>query len=232
MTGALERFLLRAGERVIRVHPKLMAGERKVARQSGKSDVHRRDRGRAGGDSREDDLPVAHLAGPGARDRAGWSIIVRNLVAERTRVAAGCAGCLHDLDPGLQPPERGLNNAAALARLDDALAGSSRSRRSASAGELVAAPGPAQPADRQGSRASSRRWSGAVTRGCSRSRAAASSPPQADPGQSRQRRPLPDRGQARQLRRRRADGRAQLGPPAAPPPQPRRQPPASTPRCT
>ena len=39
VSGALERFLLRRGERVVRVAPKLMAGARRSARERGKSDV-------------------------------------------------------------------------------------------------------------------------------------------------------------------------------------------------
>ena len=38
VSGALERFLLARGERVVRVPPKLMAGARKSARERGKSD--------------------------------------------------------------------------------------------------------------------------------------------------------------------------------------------------
>src|SRR4051812_1348858 len=38
VSGALERFLLRSGESVLRVPPKMMAGERKAARSYGKSD--------------------------------------------------------------------------------------------------------------------------------------------------------------------------------------------------
>src|SRR5688500_1834466 len=38
VSGALERFLLTRGERVVRVAPKLMAGARKSARERGKSD--------------------------------------------------------------------------------------------------------------------------------------------------------------------------------------------------
>jgi transposase len=39
VSGGLERFLLRSGERVVRVPPKLMAGTRKSARDFGKSDA-------------------------------------------------------------------------------------------------------------------------------------------------------------------------------------------------
>src|SRR4051794_14283580 len=38
LSGGLERFLVRAGERVLRVPPSSMAGERKSARSVGKSD--------------------------------------------------------------------------------------------------------------------------------------------------------------------------------------------------
>jgi len=39
VSGALERFLLRRGERVVRVAPKLMADTRHSGRERGKSDV-------------------------------------------------------------------------------------------------------------------------------------------------------------------------------------------------
>ncbi len=39
VSGALERFLLAHGERVVRVPPKLMSGARSSARERGKSDV-------------------------------------------------------------------------------------------------------------------------------------------------------------------------------------------------
>ena len=38
VSGALERFLLRSGETVLRVPPKMMASERRAARSFGKSD--------------------------------------------------------------------------------------------------------------------------------------------------------------------------------------------------
>ena len=120
VSGALERFLLRAGERVIRVHPKLMATERKVARRPGKSDVIDAT-AVARAAIREQDLPVAYLAGP--EREIAWLVDHRaQLVVERTRFACRLRWLLHDLDPGLQPPKRGLGNAHALARLDAALA--------------------------------------------------------------------------------------------------------------
>src|SRR5688500_5110158 len=39
VSGALERFLLKRGERVVRIAPKLVAGARRSARERGKSDA-------------------------------------------------------------------------------------------------------------------------------------------------------------------------------------------------
>lgn len=65
----LESALLRAGERVLRVPPKLMAGARKAARTFGKERRHRRARRRAGGVART--RSSGRQAGRGgARDRA------------------------------------------------------------------------------------------------------------------------------------------------------------------
>ncbi len=170
VSGALERFLLRAGERVIRVHPKLMATERKVARRPGKSDVIDAT-AVARAAIREDDLPVAYLAGP--EREIAWLVDHRaQLVAERTRVCCRLRWLLHDLDPGLQPPARGLGNAHALARLDRRWRRWSRSRRSGSAGAWSSASASSTRRS-PGSRASSRRWSSAATRCCSPSPAAA-----------------------------------------------------------
>jgi transposase len=120
VSGALERYLLRCGERVIRVHPKLMATQRKVARRPGKSDVIDAT-AVARAAIREDDLPVAYLAGP--EREIAWLVDHRaQLVAERTRVACRLRWLLHDLDPGLQPPARGLDSAVSLDRLDRRLA--------------------------------------------------------------------------------------------------------------
>jgi transposase len=120
VSGALERFLLRAGERVVRVHPKLMAGERKLARRPGKSDVIDAT-AVARAAIRENDLPGAYLAGP--EREIAWLVDHRaQLVGERTRVACRLRWLLHDLDPRLQPAKRGLGNANALARLDRRLA--------------------------------------------------------------------------------------------------------------
>jgi len=57
VSGGLERFLLRSGERVVRVAPKLMAGARKSARDFGKSDAL------AGVERFASDAKLAKLAG-------------------------------------------------------------------------------------------------------------------------------------------------------------------------
>lgn len=120
VSGALERCLLRAGETVIRVHPSKIASERKGAHQRGKSDVIDAT-AVARVALREDDLPIAYLAGP--EREIAWLVDHRaQLVAERTRMMCRLRWLLHDLDPGLQPPKRGLDSNASLARLDKSLA--------------------------------------------------------------------------------------------------------------
>ena len=91
--AGLERDLLRAGERVVRVPPKLMAGARRSVREPGKSDpIDALAVARAA--LREPDLPVAMLDGPERELR----LLVdhrEDLVAERTR---------HEQPPALAPP--------------------------------------------------------------------------------------------------------------------------------
>jgi len=82
----LEAALLRSGERVRRVPPKLMSGARKSARTFGKSDaIDAAAVARAA--LREPDLPVAQLAGP-EREIALLLDHRANLVVERTRTQA------------------------------------------------------------------------------------------------------------------------------------------------
>src|SRR5437763_4775151 len=64
VSGALERFLLARGERVVRVPPKLMAGARQSTREPGKSDrIDAAAVARAAIREGLQTLPVAHLAG-------------------------------------------------------------------------------------------------------------------------------------------------------------------------
>jgi len=116
----LERDLLVAGERIVRVPPKLMAGARRQVRSAGKSDpIDALAVARAA--LREPDLPVACLDGPGREMR----LLVdhrEDLVAERTRIINRLRWHLHELDPSWDPPAGSLDRYATLdaiaARLD------------------------------------------------------------------------------------------------------------------
>ncbi len=99
VSGALERFLIARGERVVRVPPKLMGEARRSARSFGKSDpIDALAVARAA--LRETDLPAAHLDGP-ARDIQLLVDHRDDLVAERTRIQNRLRWHLHDLDPAL-----------------------------------------------------------------------------------------------------------------------------------
>jgi len=114
VSGRLERALLAAGERVVRVAPKLMAGARRSARTRGKSDpIDALAVARAA--LREPNLPVAE------HDEASRELKLlvdhrENLLAERTRMINRLRWHLHELDPELDPPARRLGQ---LARLDE-----------------------------------------------------------------------------------------------------------------
>jgi transposase len=121
VAGGLIRDLLAAGESVVFVPPKLMAGERRGGRERGKSDPI-------------DALAVARLALregaalPAARLDAQVLEVRRltdyrdDLVAERTRAINSLRWLIHDLDPELAPPPRALAGARARARLAAGLA--------------------------------------------------------------------------------------------------------------
>jgi len=110
VSGALERFLLARGERVVRVPPKLMAGARTSDRQRGKSDVIDAVAiARAAIREGLDTLPVAQLAG--AELDVGLLVDHRErLVAQRTRLINDLRWALHDLWPELEIPPRALTN--------------------------------------------------------------------------------------------------------------------------
>ena len=106
LSRRLEPDLLGAGQRIVRVPPKLMAHVRDSARSYGKSDpIDALAAARAA--LREPDLPIARLDGP-----AGEVRLLANhrddLVAERTRVINRLRWRLHELDPSWQPPARSL----------------------------------------------------------------------------------------------------------------------------
>jgi transposase len=115
LSRRFERDLLLAGEAVVRVPPKLMAGARRSAREPGKSDpIDALAVARAA--LREPDLPVAVLDGPEREVR----LLVDHrddLVAERTRAENRLRWHLHELMPGEEPASRTLGRPAVLRAL-------------------------------------------------------------------------------------------------------------------
>lgn len=107
LSRRFEAELLAAGETVVRVPPKMMAGQRRSARTSGKSDpIDALAVARAA--LREPDLPVAQLDGP-ARDVKLLVDYRETLIRERTGLQNRLRWRLHELDPGFDPPAGSLN---------------------------------------------------------------------------------------------------------------------------
>jgi len=108
VSGSFERFLLDHGERVVRVATKLMAGERRGARQRGKSDlIDALAVARAALREGIDRLPTAELPGPELDIR----LLVNHrerLVHARTRIYNDLVWNLHDLWPELVLPGSAL----------------------------------------------------------------------------------------------------------------------------
>ena len=120
LSRRLEVDLLRSGEAVVRVPPKLMAGVRRSVREPGKSDpIDALAVARAA--LANPDLPVATLDGPERELR----LLVdhrEDLVAERTRHIQRLRW--HLLDLGIdEPAPRSLDRAAVLADLEARLSG-------------------------------------------------------------------------------------------------------------
>jgi transposase len=114
VSGRLERFLLRSGERVVRVPPKLMAGARRGARELGKSDaLDAKAVARAAIREGLETLPEARLQGP-EREFALLLDHREDLVAERTRIQNRLRWHLHELDPGIELRERSLDQPSTL----------------------------------------------------------------------------------------------------------------------
>jgi transposase len=121
VAGNLIRDLLAAGERVLFVPPKMMAGERRGGRERGKSDpidalaiarlALREDR----------DLPVACLD---ERTRPLRLLTDHRdaLVKDRTKMVNRLRWHLHDLDPALAPAARALSRKNPRAQLAAAIA--------------------------------------------------------------------------------------------------------------
>lgn len=106
LTRRLESDLLTAGQRVMRVPTRLMARARRSSRESGKSDPIDAE-AVALAALRHPDLPVAELDGP-AREVKLLSDHRHDLVVQRSRIAQQVRWHLHELDPDLQIPSRGL----------------------------------------------------------------------------------------------------------------------------
>ena len=102
LSRRLEADLLAAGERVVRVPPKLMAGARRSARTRGKSDpIDAWAVARAA--LREPGLPTARLDGPDREIR----LLVdyrESLVKDRAAAQNRMRWRLHELEPGYDPP--------------------------------------------------------------------------------------------------------------------------------
>lgn len=107
LSRRLEADLLAAGEIVVRVPPKLMAGVRRSARTRGKSDpIDALAVARAA--LREPDLPVGQLDGPSRQVK----LLVdyrEAVVKERTAAQNRLRWRLHELDPTFDPPNGSLD---------------------------------------------------------------------------------------------------------------------------
>jgi transposase len=121
LSRRLERDLLAAGEPVVRVPPKLMAGARRQARTPGKSDpIDALAVARAA--LREPGLPVARLDGV-EREVRLLGDHREDLVAERTRVQNRLRWHLHELEPGWEVPAGALDRTVWLDAVAARLAG-------------------------------------------------------------------------------------------------------------
>jgi transposase len=116
LSRRLSTDLLVAGEVVVRVPPKLMAGARRSAREPGKSDpIDALAVARAA--LREPDLPCAELDGAEREVR----LLVdhrEDLVAARTQAQNRLRWHLHELMPGDEPGPRSLERSVILAHLE------------------------------------------------------------------------------------------------------------------
>lgn len=120
LSRRLEADLLGAGERIVRVPPKLMAHARDSARTYGKSDpIDALAVARAA--LREPDLPVAQLDGP-ARELRLLVDHREDLVADRTAHINRLRWHLHELDPTWDPAPRSLGRFKTLDRIAGRLA--------------------------------------------------------------------------------------------------------------
>ncbi len=119
LSRRLEADLLRVGESVVRVPPKMMAGVRRSARTRGKSDpIDALAVARAA--LREPDLPVAQLDGP-SRELRLLVDYRESLVKDRTAAQNRLRWRLHELEPGYDPPAGSLNRYKTLDEIEQLL---------------------------------------------------------------------------------------------------------------
>jgi transposase len=121
LTRRVEADLLAAGQPVVRVPTRLMAAARRGARRPGRSDPIDAE-AVALAALRHHDLPMAELDRP-TREVKLLVDYRRDLVRQRTRVANRLRWHLHELDPALQIPSRGLRRYQVIDELAARLAG-------------------------------------------------------------------------------------------------------------
>ena len=216
LSGGLERLLLEAGERVLRVPPKLMASERKTVRSFGKSDaIDALAVARAA--LREPDLPRASPAGAD-RELRLLSDHREDLIQEGTRYQRRLRWHLHEIDPDLVPALRGAAKKRNLDRLARQLARREQTAQVRICRELIRRirelAKRVTELDRELAVLVRDQNTGLLEiPGCGTDHR------RPDPRRGRRPGPLRDRGAAGQLRRRRPAGRL-IGTTAAPPAQP------------
>jgi transposase len=137
VSGALERFLIASGERVLRVPPKLMGQSRRGERSAGKSDpIDALAIARAALREGPETLPAAHL------DEAALQIKLlldhrEDLVKARSEDQCRLRWHLHDLWPELEIPAGALDRIVWLDRIARKLARAEQGTRVAIARELL-----------------------------------------------------------------------------------------------
>jgi transposase len=139
VSGSLERFLIAAGERVVRVPPKLMGESRKSERTRGKSDpIDALAIARAALKEGPETLPCAHL-NEGALEIKLLLDHREDIVKARSEDQQRLRWHLHDLWPEFQIPVGALDRFLWLERISRKLARSEQSARVRIARELVLA---------------------------------------------------------------------------------------------
>jgi transposase len=137
VSGSLERFLVAAGERVVRVPPKLMGQSRRAERSAGKSDpIDALAIARAALREGPETLPAAHLD----KDALQVKLLLdhrEDLVRARSEDQCRLRWHLHDLWPELQIPAGALDRIVWLDRLARKLSRAEQGTRVQIARELL-----------------------------------------------------------------------------------------------